>query len=240
MAFFEQHQQRQGKATPTEWDYKAAHHLAETLQANNLLVKRPNLNKWANQFRLLRTIGDVSPARIRLALMWYRVNIRGQYTPKAYSADSFREKYQAINDAMWRGDTPPSTTITEAAKKISNKLGLYWPGKEAEHELAFIQATLDAHHDLAARLHTARNRTTGLDHRLLDHLLIQISGAEQFTECWTHRVHHIACTWPKWRGNLLRWALRLDGKMFVEQAEKWVAEYCGPARNWAKVLELIK
>lgn len=88
------------KDSPSKKDIKRANTLRDIILSKRNV--QMNIRGWPEIFRKLRQINKVSPKRIKRVLKWYARNIGGEFVPVAYSAQSFREKFTRIEDAMGR------------------------------------------------------------------------------------------------------------------------------------------
>src|SRR5262245_48081557 len=109
MPFFEQLEAPTTKnTTPSPEDLGCAKTLIENLTQHRMVTGRPNPQRLAGEFRLLRK--TVGLKRIANALGWYCLNLRTPYTPMAYSAAAFRRKFIQIEAAMERQQTERPAT----------------------------------------------------------------------------------------------------------------------------------
>lgn len=84
------------------FDRKCTEKLYRALQAKRRVFRKVNLYKWIAQFKKLRDDDEVKKADIKEILNWYVQNIGKDGVLEAYSAASFREKFDAIAGAMYR------------------------------------------------------------------------------------------------------------------------------------------
>lgn len=83
------------KIAPSDIDYENAHLLFELMKVNFALTKKPNFEKWANVFRLLRAdYGNDQDDFVKYVIRWsqqddfWKKNIR--------SAEKFRKQYETL------------------------------------------------------------------------------------------------------------------------------------------------
>ncbi len=81
------------RKTPSSFDRKATKQFRCVVESHIKVNKKANMDQWAHQFRLLRERDGVTEDEIRKAINWYKVWIGLDYMPEAYSAETFREKY---------------------------------------------------------------------------------------------------------------------------------------------------
>ena len=66
------------------------------------ITKRANIKSWVGQFKKLNTLDKVKKKLIKEILVWYIDHISQEYIPEAFSAKSFREKFEQIVAAKER------------------------------------------------------------------------------------------------------------------------------------------
>ncbi len=95
---------RKGRRTPTPFDYKATSELYKVVSSHIKVNCTANNKQWANQFSLMRVVDKIPKKDIRAAIQWYKGNIGKEYMIEAFSAASFRKKYNngQIPGAMQR------------------------------------------------------------------------------------------------------------------------------------------
>lgn len=224
--------------TPQDTEWATA--LYEALALANKTGKA-NIQNWANQFRMLRA--KEKPATIQTILEWYIGNLNGPYTPKAFSAESFRKKFDRVVEAKARAIPNTGAEPSPAALQLSKELGLRWPlpSKDKEHfsegtkrqEPSFIETTLRNYDAWRTAVIAARDKAVpdSLDHRLLNHIIASLGERAHFAETYTRHVHALAWRWHAWRGNLAAWAWRATDKHYVKALAATVGEFCGTARS---------
>ena len=88
--------------------------LVKQLQEKRLLQRKVNadtIKKWAGHFKKLRKVDEISPDRIDNVLRWYVNHMRDKYTPKAFSAKTFRNKFLDIEQAKERDKKQMDLTL---------------------------------------------------------------------------------------------------------------------------------
>ena len=192
-----------------------------------------NPKAWADEFRKLRK--TVSPEQIDQVLGWLEIHIAEKYTPKVFSAQSFRKKFPQLIEAMGREETgwPPDLPISDDARKIAVRLGgLYWPKGEKPDELKLIQASLDGHKawmNLCRQAKVKHPDQAGL----IDCLLAFGGDSNDFVEHWVASVHRIAWTNEQWAGKLVRHAATMKHPRFQKIVAGWICEYKGEGDWWS-------
>ena len=110
---------------PTSFDHRAAAELRKVVSSHIKVNKNADMKRWADQFRLLRERDGVTIDEIKNAIKWYKHHIGEEYIPEAYSADTFREKYNnnQIPAAMKRtAEEGPGSNGSVDARDIFNEL----------------------------------------------------------------------------------------------------------------------
>lgn len=82
------------KSATSEEDLKFANLLFDLVQQNYPNAKKPNLEKWANDFRLLRETDHALPKDIKYIIEWSQKN--SFWKSNIRSADKFRKQYQTL------------------------------------------------------------------------------------------------------------------------------------------------
>lgn len=91
---------KKSKPTPS-FGMKCAKKLHTILVSNRKLMRRePVLSTWAKEFTRLLADNDITKKELLQTLRWYAQNIKQTYTPKAYSAKTFCDKYVRMRDQM--------------------------------------------------------------------------------------------------------------------------------------------
>lgn len=108
------------KNSPNKFDNKQAKELLEGLQKKRLIQRKPSIAKWPDEFRKLRELDKISKKSIREVLGWYLKNMGDEYVPQAFSAKSFREKFDYII-AMMRKSNRRLGSSPEVAVRVFNR-----------------------------------------------------------------------------------------------------------------------
>lgn len=221
--------------------------LAQALHAHLSHARRTtggtNLEKWADEFRLLRKYHNATHEAIAKAVEWLGAHLKDEFTPVVASAKGFRTKYPYIVATMERqqANAPTAIEITDKDRKIEQRVALLWPkGTKVEEYLPMIAHSRAAAATLYARWY-AKSKSHPRYAKHYGWLLAMLGDAGAFTESWVVWVWRVAHKWPHWKGNLLKWRFRPTHKRFQEMALGWLTEYCGAnAPNvWPDVLETL-
>ena len=104
----------------THW-FEMAELLCRHLLEKRQLMREPNLEKWAESFRLFIVNGLIEKARFDTVLKWYVKHIGEEFIPRARSADTFCEKFIQIEDQMKMREGEPAPEYSEAKPKLTDK-----------------------------------------------------------------------------------------------------------------------
>jgi hypothetical protein len=121
------------KNSSTEWDFKAADELNKVISSAVKVNKRMNRTGWANVFRIMRTRDKIPKRDIGEMIKWYAGHIGGQYDVQAYSAQSFRDKWEKLVAAKMRNENEATKSISNTSKKTSSH----------KHKMEIRQRVLD-------------------------------------------------------------------------------------------------
>ena len=84
------------------FEYICTIKLIKLLQIKNKIMRKPNIQQWTSQFRILHIKENVKKSKIKEVLKWYFIYIGEKYVPDARSAKAFRIKFDDIIAAMNR------------------------------------------------------------------------------------------------------------------------------------------
>lgn len=130
------------KTEPTEFDYKAADQLYKVVSSAVKVNKRMDRKKWANVIRIMRTRDKLSKQDIGEMIKWYANHIGGEYDVEAFSAQSFRDKWEKLVAARARGDSRGPRVLKggtpghERKKKLRYKV-LDWLKENGQEDAAY-------------------------------------------------------------------------------------------------------
>ena len=187
-------------------------------------------------------------------MKWFLEHIKDQYTPKVYSAKSFRMKFPQLNDCMKRSLQQAEVEDVKVSKevlKLQEEMGLIWPmGKvEKELEAMTIQISLDRIVQFKTKLQLRIKSLSGridltkvggsdwLLWRTLQTIVEHIGSPILFTEGWIKWIHGVAWKWEKWKGHLDKWAFTPQSTHFKQLLELWIRDYSGNAITVDTILE---
>lgn len=223
----------------TSWAKGAASYLERHIRGAGLLYSKPVIDKWAVEFDLLQRVE--TRIAIRRVLKWYCKNLRGKYTPQAYSAVSFRTKFQRIKSASRQGDI--GQRMCPEALAIYEGLGLIWPGEGCpKHQvLQLIHETYVGYSAFYNGMVECRGTADKRGVRLLTYLIETLPPASSFTREWVADVHNYACTnFEKgWHGLNDGFTWRLHHWRFTEFGERLCRGYTIEPNRWEWVIKQV-
>lgn len=88
------------KSSNNDFDLKCSNRLHKVLIKKRKIFRTVNKSQWARTFKKFRIDNNLKKKEIKETLKWYIDHIGNKYTPKAYSAKSFCDKFVKIQDAM--------------------------------------------------------------------------------------------------------------------------------------------
>jgi hypothetical protein len=247
---FESKQPRKN-STPTEQDKLAAILLYNTCKKHRLCKSITDISKWANEFKLLRQQLDVSPIRLSKVLRWWTEHTLDRFTPRIYSAKSFRDKFIQIEAVMDRYEPKiKNVPIGPETIEILGRFGsLKWPAKETKkQEQLFVQLSFNAYKELHRKIYllgeTLENKkqkhNPDIDSQLLHYLYWHVlTPPDAFCHHWLINVHKIAWSWDKWDGHLLRFVFHPEQKAFVKWIQRRISDY-NATSHWQTILIMLK
>lgn len=191
MTFFPELQ----KPAADKFDADCADKLAALLKKHNL-QKRKNPNA-ADEFAQLKKTR--SPELISAVLDFYLENFRGPFVPLAFSARSFREKFDAIDAARFRVPVQPEKiTVTADARRVLSMLGNpVWNNDVAQRTAPImVQISLNRYAEFFDKLCAAyESEKTAADARAAEQLKTngtQRSDADERARALAHLVRTAA------------------------------------------------
>ena len=204
-------------STTNDFDHKAAHVLIQHLQKMNVLEGRPSITQGASSFANIRK--DCAEAEITRILKWYIAHMDHRFTPQAWSARSFYQKFDQIRAAMYRHQGiyqgHGAIEISETAHRIEQELGVQWPShvnhdELKQEELATIQTSIDnymEHKRRIVRLYTKVLPGTRSEEIDSDGAVLEVN--HQVTIVYTLNVYgwckmllgHHDSLWMLWHGS---------------------------------------
>lgn len=227
------------KPAPTksyEDDYANATKLHTALVQANKNVRRWSVRSWALDFAKLRE--DVGELEITKVLLWYSGRIGNEYVPHAYSARSFRAKFDQIRDAMNRhAARNPDVSVTGKAQEIVKMLARWrWPGKCKEELPAAVQLSLDNYRPFWKHI---RAREKEGD-RFCGAVASNFACPNDFVMRWFDGWGRWMSNKDDFKGRLIPdCVVRLDAKDFQDKGKNLATEY-GSVKLWTKLMKELE
>jgi hypothetical protein len=227
----------------TEEDHRMAKELQTIIAKAGKLHQKPNLARWANEFRLLRRAE--SPETIQSVLNWYAHHIGKKGVSYAHSAGSFRGKFKKLLAQMGTHkqvttiDPPPK--VKEAARRLQEKCHrLRWPeNTKPETWDRFILETVFFLHDFRSRI--ARWLRDNPEHQLTPLMSYVLEAAPQYNGNWLswylEEVNNMAWHWEPWNGSFP--VSSLDNHRFDKELHDLCQRFTGKPDAWRKVQGIV-
>ncbi len=241
--------------TASKFDMDCAIILLEACQrylgASHKYLKRVKPSVWADHFRLLREVDEVGEPEVVKVLEWYNANMGGEFTPQAYSGESFRRKFIAISHQAKR-DIVATVEVGEDAARIAARLqGLGWPKGSGEAVGAAVQVGLTAYlawvhrrtafteklrkDDIVDDLGRERMRLHGLG----THIARAMPSPSHFIREWMENVHKHVSGWDAWSGDLGSMAFKPTRKRFRKMGRAWAQSFANDPDRWDRFCEVM-
>jgi hypothetical protein len=235
------------KEEQNQFDIKIAKRLHNLIAKERRLTTKPNINKWANDIRLLRSVDHVEKEEIEQTVTWYEQHSKDKYTPKIHSALAFRQKYQSIRDAIERDKGPAPRQVDEETRRIIEDNWMQWPhGITQEQVLDFVQLTADNYRRFLYGLQVIIAETCKPNDlkalrlkRFAKYVNDITPSSARFVEQWIITTHRTLRRMPEWHGKLPNWSMTITHRRFERQGKQWAAEWCSDGSAWDVLTERI-
>jgi hypothetical protein len=240
------------KTTESPFDLECASMLAEVVKNHNKVMRPIYPKVWARDFAKLRNIDNVPKCRILRILNWYILHFGEKYISQAYSAKSFRSKFDAIERQQARHqEKNPTANISDEAKEIAQDclVGVGWPAGAKQQLPLVIQLSLDNYKNFR-KAHSAYGKklaklpmnlsknTTAL--RFWENIGADLGYAKSFITRWfTSWIHKRRANWNEWDGNLVRDIFSKDHPVFLEWGRKQSSDFSGSVNYWNTYMEKV-
>jgi len=244
MPLFEIEDSNRKKETSSHGDFRRARLLLEAVRKHTFRSRPVRLTMWAHHFTMLRKVDGTPGKRIDTVLNWYVQHIGKEYIPHAFSAESFRKKFDSIESIM-RLRAKRDVPISDAAVEIQTTLKSQFPRLRSTNEqlLAAIQRSLDTHTRLVDTLSTylaaacfKPAKATPL-FRVAAHVKEKLGNRRHFVTQWMCRVLRGVSNWADFSGNLESQAFVEGSKRYTAWGEEITSAYCGSRTRWAALLK---
>lgn len=211
------------------------------------LTKKVSISSWAKEFDRLRD--HFTRTEVEEVLTWYTKQTIGDVgVPYAFSAKTFRMKYDQIRQNMIRTKTTTmeDVKISKEAKKIGSRLSsMYWPKGGARDLDKCVQVTMNTIVDLVAKLSDYVDAKPIKEHHkrlrpLAKNLMTRFEYVSSASEEWMIKVNKRIANWDDWHGNLLLMAATYKNKSFIRLCATYAREYSGSDTNWEELAERLE
>jgi len=208
-----------------------------TLPPRTTGIASARTKAWPEQFRILRK--SQNEDAIRRTMSWYTTNIGKRFVPLAFSGESFRKKFVAIQRAANR-DVSNVADVGKAAKVVAERLNaLNWPNGSAASIPSCVQHTMDAYAKLCAAIRAAAATIgTARLRKFAEHVTASLVPAATFAEQWWRAVHARVVAWQGWDGGFGMFAFSAKG--FEPHGRELATKYCGDSTLWDRLAQEIK
>ena len=247
--------------TETPFDIKAAAKLEEAvrkLPPRKTGIKNAKPSTWARHITLLRTKDDISPNDIKTVMKWYISHIGEEFAPRAFSGETFREKFIRIEERMkeWNKQNILSTIQPgPSAMRIANRLlMLCWPKGSGEDVPRATEACLSAYRRWCAdrdlfvnelqMQNTAGTVSSRPDAKRLWRFGKQLQGGLMppdtfFAEKWMERVQGKVKGWNDWNGDLTAMLFKPESKEFQAMGRGYAEQWSEDPGLWDTFYEVM-
>ena len=234
-----------GVVPQTGFSMKAAKKLHQALLKHRKIMRKADLHQWAKEFKRLRTEDGVSKETIKATLIWYMKNIGGKYVPEAYSAKSFREKFDSIHHRMNKASI---TSATVAAPLLPSELdedemAVYedlkmnvWPKGSGAQLPAVIRASLINFRKVNKRKWKLIKEDEEKWSPIFLPLENVIGQPNNSIRQYLQGVWRNVRAWSDWNGDLTKYVWSLDNR-YVVNAGMDAASKHGNPKIWAQAIK---
>ncbi len=242
------------KTPPNEFDTTQATKLEVAVRKlpprrTGILKTKPST--WPHHLKLLRVKDKISESDIARVMQWYCVRIGEEFVPEAFSGESFRKKFTALERAADRDKTAPVVITPQAVAIASRVTGLGWPKGSEKSIPGAAQVCLTAYLTWTTRRRTFMalldsTKSIGIDDTTRRRLLLfgkrvgqQLAAPEHFVEQWLRDVHKRVHNWAAWSGDLNPYLFKSNAKYFVAMGRGWAQQFCATASRWDTYIEIM-
>lgn len=218
-------------STATPDDSKRASRLEKAiLQAGSKLPRpfptRPlKVRSWASAFRKLREVDGISPERIDAALKGYCRNITHDRAPQAWSGETFRAKFGAIEQfvRIRQQETPETKSESALNPLVKEVLSWPWPVPLSESELSdSLDAAKEFGDTVRQKIREGRGKNV-MANAFLDHVSENLPP--KFALGWHQWILDAVQKWTDWSGSLVRYRPSATCPLFVKWVRKLSQEF---------------
>lgn len=218
-------------STATPDDSKRAARLEKAILEAGPKLPRPyptrplKVRQWASAFRKLREVDQISPERIDSALKGYCRYITHERAPQAWSGESFRAKFGAIEQFVRiRKQETPETKSDAALNPLTKEvLGWAWPVPLSEPELSESLDAAKEFGDTVRRTIREGRSKNALTNAFLDYVSENLPT--KFALGWHQWILNAVQKWSEWSGSLARYRPAATCPLFVKRVRKLSQEF---------------
>lgn len=237
---------KQPEGSPlNEVDTKRATILREGLKSKSIGLARGWSKKtWAKEFRFLRIA--YPDCDLDSILNWYLANIGKEYIPQAFSAKSFRLKFNKIIAAKERADRDnPNVVITDKAEKIYQSIShLNWPSGTGDELRQAVQITLTTYQNtlntLAGILERIPEKVNGARnplHKLVTYISDGLPTSSTFVTNWVRDLHSVASHFKNnWKGKFIKSAPKKSTDRSIQDLINGLANSFGTSQTTIELM----
>lgn len=233
----------------TQFDTDAAHQLhtatKKFLGPSHPSVARSRPSVWATHFLRLRHLDEIPAARIQKVLDWYTTHLGQEFIPEAYSGETFRKKFLAIEKAMGR-DAIGTVTVSPEAKKVTERLAMLgWPKGSIETVPQAVQVCLEGYRGWVTRFKATTGKLEAHKapqylRRLAEHVDRMLPAPDHFIQGWMTAVHGRVSGWDDWSGDFGPYLFKPTAKKFRNMGRAWAEAYNGDPDTWDRLLDVLQ
>lgn len=218
---------------------KYAKKLMDELLAKNK-VSKGDINKWTKE--IIKLKAEVGKSRLKEVLLWYIRHFTDKYTPKAYTAKTFREKFYNIEDAMNRsGGNITKVKISDTATKITAQLqDRPWPKITTQQLSEAIQISLDRLKVFVNKQKSWQEKNPKHKYFNFSEVVLQEMDNSVFIKRWFKGVNDRIKNWNDWSGELKGFLFSEDSKQLLLLGRNLAISFCGDSQRWDKYIETLK
>jgi hypothetical protein len=190
---------------------------------------------------------EVGKTRFKEVLTWYCSHLLDKYTPKAYSAKTFREKFYNIEDAMNRQNSGISkekeVEISPDADKLAKELKNFyvWPLNSASQLPQVIQLSINNYKTFLCKHNKFLKNDVPEKQQSFGNMLKEVLvHPNLFVRIWMLKVNKSVKNWKNWNGDLMFYVFTPKHKLFQQQmGYNWAKEYTCDATRWDKYMKVF-
>lgn len=208
--------------------------LRDAVVANGRFGPKWSATKWALEMDQLSRALSGDESRLDVALDWYVAHIGTPYTPEAFSASAFREKFQKIEAAIARSKKGIETPLKQTYKDVKDPdadgvvkrvLNTPWVKVTREDLEVVVRRSFANSKAAFARFETAKLSKENEWYRKI--VFYRLGAPELVVENWMIAMYKKYAKWEDWSGNTKNLVWRADHPEFVKLIDQTVREQHG-------------